>query len=131
MPHETIWEEEGINWKFHGIVNTEEVHEADAEVYDDARFDDLKYFIWDATDMEKLEFEDLDVVSIAAKDTVAASYKKRFKGALIVKDAQISKTLDQYIHEKQALGSSWEIKKFRTIKDAREWIGCAEAGQRK
>jgi len=125
MPHETIWEKEGINWKFHGIVNSEEVHEADAEITGDARFDDLKYFIWDATDMAKFEIEELDLTLIAAKDTAAASYKKRFKGALIVKDAQISKMLDQYIHQKQALGSSWEIEKFTTLEDAREWIASS------
>ena len=60
MPYITTWEPTGIKWQFHGTVTSEEVDEANREMYEDPRFNSINYFIWDMSNVEKLIENKLD-----------------------------------------------------------------------
>ena len=47
MPHETHWEDEGIRWVFVGIVTDDDLLRCNLELYDDARFESIRYEIAD------------------------------------------------------------------------------------
>lgn len=122
MPHNTIWEKEGIYWQFFGIVPLQEIREADNEVYGDARFDDLKYFIWDATDVKQLDLSENEVDVPASLDTITTSYKPTMKGAFVAGDKGVRGGIERYIKTSLELGSTWKFKLFENIQDARKWV---------
>ncbi len=122
MPHETTWEKKGVYWKFYGIVTVEEVNEANEEAYGNSRFDELKYFIWDGTDIKQLDLTEEDADISAATDRSTVSYKPIMKGALVANKEAIRKFLERYIDTSLEFGSTWGFKLFDCIEDARKWV---------
>ena len=43
MPHELIWETEGVYWNYSGEVAGQEIIDASTKIYGDSRFDNVKY----------------------------------------------------------------------------------------
>ncbi len=86
MPHKTIWEDHGICMTFSGIVTTQELLDSNGEVYRDPRFSDLKYFIWDATNVKKLDFGKRGADIAANTDKVSTSWKPHMRLALVAND---------------------------------------------
>jgi len=122
MPHKTIWEKDGIYWQFYGDITLAEVHEANGEAYGDHRFDDIKYFIWNMTDVNNLEMSLDDAKKPACTDEVASSYKRRLNGAFAATDKHIRKVIERYIELSIEHKSTWNLKLFYTEDDARKWV---------
>lgn len=122
MPHTTTWEEHGIYWQFHGIVDAEEFFETDAELYDDPRSDQIKYWIWDGANIEKLAVEDIHVELIAASDWAASENLQDVKGAFITKNPDIAKFMAVYIGISKEFESPWKSRIFENIETARQWL---------
>lgn len=127
MSYKTTWENEGIFFKFTGDIGLEEINEANNEAYPDDRFKDIKYFIWDMTDVKNLELNEIkteidDIVHSAITDKVASLSKPSLKGALIGKDKDVRKTIEYYIAASSILKSSWKLKLFINAESARKWI---------
>jgi hypothetical protein len=122
MPHFTRWEEDGIYWSFSGIVTLQEQKEADGEMYGDPRFDSLRYFIWDGTNISKIDYDEYEADGPAAIDKVSSTYRPNLKGALIANDESVRKIIKRYIKTSERLKSSWDLKMFDTIKQARDWL---------
>jgi hypothetical protein len=122
MPHQTLWENKGIYWRFSGVVTLDEQELADGEMYGDPRFDELEYFIWDGTDIDKVDYHETEADEPAAIDKVSSVYKPNLKGALIAKTESVKLVVQRYIKTSIELGSSWEFKMFDSLEQAREWL---------
>lgn len=122
MPYEITWEAKGVYIKFRGIVSSYEDDEANNQLYRDPRFEDSDYFIWDMTDVIRFEMADDEIDFPAITDKVATSYKPKLKGALIATDKAVQRIIELYIYKSVEMESSWELKLFNHISDARRWI---------
>ena len=98
------------------------MEEANAEAYADYRFDHIKYFICDFTDAEDLALQESDIEYSAATDRGAAHTNRDIKGALVASDQHICEVIDSYITTSSALESSWDLKRFPNMDEAREWL---------
>lgn len=122
MPHTTTWEEHGVWWQFYGTVTPQELAESDAEMYGDPRFEHIKYFIWDTTDVEDITFSEVHVELSAASDWAAASYKQHMKGALVANNKHVQKRIQRYIETSIEFESTWDLKLFENLEAARLWL---------
>jgi len=122
MPHHTRWEKNGIYWQFYGTVNEKEYFDTDAELYNDPRSDHIKYWIWDGSLIEKLAVNEIHAELIAAADWAATENNQKMKGAMVANDPAILKLMAVYIEISIELESSWQLKIFKNLEDARRWI---------
>ncbi len=123
MPHITTWEDEGIYWKYYGDVTNEEIDQAGSEMFGDARFDDIRYFISDTTESTAFSVKKEDAVYPATQGNVASMhYKKSLKGAMVATNEHARNFLKHYIEKSTEWGSSWDLKLFYTMDEAREWL---------
>jgi len=122
MPHLTTWEKNGIYWQFHGVVDEKEYFETDAELYNDPRSDHIKYWIWDATNIEKLAVNEIHAELIAATDWAATENNQTVKGAMITSDENTRSLMELYIQTSKEFGSSWQLQIFDCLEEARRWI---------
>ena len=125
MPHVTIWEEKGIHWSFSGVVTMEEQQQADGEMYNDPRFDEIDYYIWDGSEIESIAYSTRDADEPAAIDKASSTYRPFLKGALIADNQQVKGVVERYIETSTKLKTSWDLRIFSSIVDARGWLNEA------
>jgi hypothetical protein len=125
MSYEMIWEAKGVYVTFWGNVDTQQVDSATCDMYNHKRFDDIDYFIWDATQIKNLDMTQDDTEIIAYTDNVASSYKNRLKGAFIASDPEVCEVVRQYIELSIAIGNPWEHRLFSDEIMARNWLASS------
>ncbi len=123
VAYKTTWEEKGVYWKVTGNTSVDELIHSSSIMSGDARLDDIEYYIYDGTDIEKFDYIDLsDVDRIAAEDAVSSSYKPELKGALVGTLPVLIKLFDRYLETSKKMNSSWDMRVFSTLKEARDWL---------
>lgn len=122
MPHITTWDPTGIKWQFHGAVTSEEVNEANREMYEDPRFDSIKYFIWDMSNVEKLIENELDINKPAATDLGASHINKNIRGVLVANEGHVYDSCNNYIKLSKKLNTTWKLKLFNDNESALKWL---------
>ena len=81
----------------------------------------LNYYIWDATDVTRIDLNDYEIAIPAAIAVASSSYKPLLKGAFVASSKEVQDTIRRYFDKSIELGSPWNLKLFDNIKDAREW----------
>lgn len=122
MPYITTWEPAGIKWEFHGAVTSEEVDEANREMYEDPRFDSIDYFIWDMSNVEKLIKNEDDNNKPVATDLGASHSNKDIRGALVANEGHVYDSCNNYINMSKKLKTTWKLKLFTDNESALEWL---------
>jgi len=122
MPHITTWEPTGIKWQFYGAVTSEEVDEANREMYEDHRFDSINYFIWDMSNVEKLIKNKLDVNKPVATDLGASNINKNIRGAFVAIEGHVYDSCNNYIKLSKNLNAPWKLKLFNDNESALKWL---------
>lgn len=125
MAYMMNWETRGVFVTFAGHVDAQQVESATCEMYNHKRFDDIEYFIWDATQIKSLDMTQDDTEIIAYTDNVASSYKHRLKGAFIANDPEVCEVVRQYIELSIAIGNPWEHRLFSDEINARNWVASS------
>ena len=122
MSHRIEWEKDGAYWQLSGAVTSGELIEIVNELIGSPKFDSLKYFILDATNIIEpiITEDDLDATAAIVKST--NSYKPKMKGAYVTKDKQTVELIGYYINKSLKLGSTWDRKIFNNVEDARSWV---------
>ena len=122
MPHVTKWEEKGIHWSFSGVVTMEEQQQADGEMYNDPRFEKIRYFIWDGSEIESIAYNTNDADEPAAIDKASSIYRPFLKGALIANNQEVRAVVERYITTSTKLRTSWNLRLFTSLDEARDWL---------
>lgn len=124
MSYKNIWEKNGIYQSFHGIVIAQEVYDANNEVYEDPRFSDIKYAIWDSSGIDQLNMNKNEATVPAIYNKGASLYVRNIKQALIVKNEHTKGLCTHYIDLSRRLSTPWKFKLFDSIEDARRWVSA-------
>ena len=113
-------DQQGVVYNAHGEVNGKDILDAKLELYNDSRFDKLKYFIIDRTWCTSYNVESSEV----QKSTDMAHNASQRNGDLIV--AMVSKSDLQFgmarMFELMLNDTAWRIGNFRDRKLADEWV---------
>lgn len=122
MPHITTWERTGIKWQFYGTITSEEVDEANREMYEDPRFNSINYFIWDMSNVEKLIKNKIENNKPVATDLGASNINKDIRGALVAKKGPVYDSCNNYIKLSKKVNTTWELKLFTDNASALKWL---------
>jgi hypothetical protein len=122
MAYQITWKGNAVIFTFYGELDIHEINDANGILHGDARFDELKYSIWNflEADMQKIEMTQIE--EPAAIDYAASMSVHRMKVALITQDLSVSaEKCTRYIEESKKFGSPWEIRVFNCLEDADAW----------
>lgn len=121
MAYQTVWEENGVYWKYNGKITGDEIVEASTSIYGDPRFSTIKYKFVDFLDVESIAIND-DQLALIAYQHLATERANPY-----LKNAILAKSNDQLnlAYEFAAFfdKSSWEVKIFTDSDEANKWVG--------
>ena len=126
MSYMMNWEAKGVYVRFADHVDARQVDSATCDMYNHEHFDEMQYFIWDATRIKSLDMNQDDTQIMAFTDRVASSYKHFLKGAFVVEDSAVREVVRQYIELSLAIGNPWEHRLFNDEQQARTWVASAQ-----
>lgn len=121
MPYEFKWGDEGTEVIFHGKLSYEDIREADDMHYGDARFDKIKYQLYDFSRADLSQISINHTKQAAAHDVASISYKPNFKVALVTLDSYTRTLCEKYIDDSIKLRSSWSFAIFDNYAEAKSW----------
>ena len=120
MPHTINWNKEGVEVKFRGLLRPEDILTVNDILYRDSRFDTINYQLYDFLEVDEVNGSEVDVELIGTIDKQISIWNNKFKGVILAKDPQLIELLSVY---KELLeGTNWQIKIFKNIESANEWI---------
>ena len=120
MPYETHWEDEGIHWVFSGIVTDDDLLRCNLELYDDARFESIRYEIADFRAGESFTVTAKTLRRVARMDRDQAVRNPSVKVAVIA-TAAVQKGLAQ-VYALSGGDTPWVTEVFDSEEDARAWF---------
>jgi len=121
MPHSNTWETDGLYRKFIGEISAYEILESNIELHQDSNFSHIKYVINDFSEVTGHSIEVTHTRIYASTDRLISAYKEELKIALVVTQAELVTLANSY--REQMLGEKFECQIFKTIEEARVWIG--------
>jgi hypothetical protein len=121
MPYQTIWEQQGVFWKYSGIITNEDIVHSNNEFYGNPRSEDANYQLVDGTKIEKLKIDLSSVELLAATDYACGLSLKKLKVAFVSVRPEISELFEAYIDFAIEYNCKWECKIFNDLAAAREW----------
>lgn len=119
MSFKLNWINNNIVITFHDELNSEQLHEADNAIYGDARFDNMKYQIFDFTHVTKINLSHAEVEIISVLDKNATRWNNSVKVASVTSNNYMREMVD--IYTKGMRETNWISKTFDTIEQAKKW----------
>jgi len=110
----------GLYWSFQGKISADELFRSQSKAHSLSNFDDLRYFIVDMLEVTEIEYGVEDIEKVAAMDFAASKTNAHIKVALTATDENI--TALSYLYESETAESPWEIRVFRDLEKARQWV---------
>jgi hypothetical protein len=121
MTYKTMWEENGVYWKYSGKVSGDEIVEASTSLYGDPRFSTMKYKFVDFYDVERIEIDDDQLALIAYQHLATERANPYLKNAILAKsnaNLRLAYEFASYFDK-----SSWSVKVFTDPDEANNWVG--------
>lgn len=116
------WDKKGVYVKFRGIVNAQDLIDANNYVISNKNFEKIDYQIFDFLTIDEFKITMEDIALIGSIDKSQAEFKKDMKVAILTKDQSVKEITLEY--DKLMTGSSWITRLFPDIDSARKW--CEE-----
>lgn len=114
------WGKKVVYVKFRGIVTAQDLIDANNYLISNSEFENIHNQIFDFDEITGFFISKGDIEMIAAMDKAQAEWNKEMKVAVVTTDEQVIEINKKY--KKILEGSGWEIKDFKTLKEAQEWI---------
>ncbi len=121
MTYTMCWYQRGTCTTFTGMVTIEEVNEVNDKHYGDARFDKIKYQLFDFTQADISGITLDDIKYPAAFDKAATNYKPKFKAAIVVSDEHGKALCQAYIDYSRRFNNDWDMQIFDNYDQAVRW----------
>ncbi len=115
------WDKNGVYVKFRGIVNAQDLIDANNYVISNKIFEEIDYQIFDFSSIDEFKILTEDINIIGTMDKSQSEFKKNMKVAIITQNASVKEITYEY--DKLMTGSSWITKIFPDVDSARIWCG--------
>ncbi|NND15685.1 MAG: hypothetical protein HKN89_05125 [Eudoraea sp.] len=123
MPIKARWEFHGVYYAPIGVVGAAEIRRAQHFMFNPPESIVPKYQIIDARRLERFDLNEMEKFNISANDALLIKKYPGFKVAMITASKTIEKAFTDHIQTSQQLKTKAEMKHFKSIEAAREWIG--------
>ena len=122
MSYSFVWEENGVYWKYCGVLTETDLIRANSELIGNKKIESIEYIIWDASEIEVANLDELAVeISITFSAAVDA-LNSQMKVAFIALDKHLCGLIENYIDLNLKKIPHSQLKLFNTLDDARTWI---------
>lgn len=122
MAYELIWEPEGVVIKYSDFVSDADIQQANLDLFDDPRFEALKFEICDYTDVDGLDRSSEIVRWVAEFDIRASERNPSVRVAVVGEQPLLKGVTNMYRAEFELRGGKWGQGQFATVKEARIWL---------
>lgn len=123
MPYDFHSEDGGILVKFYGFFCFKDNNDATIELYTHPKFCELKYIIWDFSDVTEMNMTPTETDAASLVDKEASLRLPSTKVALITQDPYTQELCKSYIADCQNRDIKWDFLIAKNLKQARIWIG--------
>jgi len=119
MPYRYEWKDNYFVTKFSGELNLKEIRECDNIHDGHVNFDNLRYSIWDFSEIDSVNLIEHDINIISAIDHASSISNPNLKILLIINNPDFKPLADMYIDSVKDL--PWEVHIFETYDQALKW----------
>ena len=119
MPHTNTWEPDGLFRKFTGAITGVEILKANLVLYEDPKFQNIKYVITDFTEITDHSIETAHTEVYAKTGVLISDTKGELKIALVIIQASLISLANNY--RELMKDTLFECEIFKTVADARKW----------
>lgn len=123
MPIKARWELHGAYFQASGTVMAGEILGARKFMLEPPNGMEPKYQIIDARNVEKFDFDQMDLLNISAGDLAVGRKYPEIKIAVVTGKVEIEETMLGYMKNSWAMGTKAEFGLFIDLPQARNWIG--------
>lgn len=120
MPYRLDWENEGVSLVYSGDVSEDDIIESNLEIYDDQRFENIRYQIVDMLNASSIAFTENAMHQVSDLDAKAASWNPGVRVAIVSASGQIDRLVRVYGNN--MTDSPWETATFDGYEAARAWL---------
>jgi hypothetical protein len=113
------WDKKGVYVKFHGVVNAQDLIDANNYVISNANFESISFQIFDFLDKEDFKITSYDINIIGAMDKSQSDFNKEMKVAIVTQDDYVKEITSEYIDIMK--DSHWKIQIFSDYDSAIKW----------
>jgi hypothetical protein len=121
MLYKLTWSKAGTVAEFFGKITLDTILEVDQKHYNDPRFDDIRYELYDFTQADLSGVHVSDVQVPAAYDFGASHINRSIKVASVATDPHAIELCEHYISVSKGINSSWSFAIFDDRESALEW----------
>ena len=122
MPVKVRWEYHGIYYTAVGVVTAHEVSKAQKLALSPPEGITPKYQIIDARKTEKFDLDQMEIFNVSADDVALSRKFPDLKIAFVTAHEHVEATFLDHLKISRSLNTNAEIRIFRTLEAAREWI---------
>ena len=122
MAYTITWEPEGARWDFTGTVTDQEAIQSNLDVYEDERFDTMRYQLVNMLQVETFDVSAETIRKVSQMDREQRHRNADIKVAFVTTRALIYGLGRMY--EMAGGTEAWETRVFETLEEAREWLGA-------
>ena len=128
MSYTIEWDKSGIIQTHYGTVDFNEIDTANRKLYGDPRIKNVRYYVWDATNVDHLILNKKEIAMISAEDIGGSHYVINIKFAIIANKPEIQSTCQSYIDFLSKFTSGWKFRIFNSLDEGKKWAqayqGC-------
>ncbi|MFO7828733.1 MAG: hypothetical protein R6V23_08950 [Bacteroidales bacterium] len=114
------WHKKGVFLKFRGIVNSQDLIDANNYLISNANFELIDYQIFDFSEIDDFQITAYDMAIIGSMDKSQAEFNKKMKVAVITTDNYVKELTTEY--NTFMKGTGWSSQIFNDIETAKKWI---------
>jgi len=122
MSYETYWEDEGVRWVYLGAMTDDDILKSNLELYEDPRFETIRYEIADLRQIDRFEGSSRAVRRLSRMDRDQASRNPNIRVAILA-DADLMRGIAN-VYALSGADAPWETRVFASEDEAREWLGA-------
>lgn len=127
MPYEIEWVPSGVVIEYSGVVLAGDIDDSNQALYEDARFGDCSYqiFNFDSADITKITLD--HVGRTAVTDAQVSLQFPNFVVAIVTNQAMGDALVFHYKMLARTNHMKWEIERFDTVDEALKWCKSASS----
>ena len=114
------WGKKVVHVKFRGIVNAQDLIDANNYLISNSEFENIHNQIFDFLDITDFLITKEDIEIIAGMDKAQSEWNKVMKVAIVTNDIAVTEITKEY--KKKMEGSGWITQIFNDAIEAQEWI---------
>jgi len=114
------WSKKGAYVKFHGVVNAQDLIDANNYLISNVNFEGINYQIFDFKNIEDFKITSFDISIIGVMDKSQTEFKKEMRVAIVTTDDYVREITREYKELMEE--SSWITKVFDDIENAKLWV---------